>query len=113
MTIKNSGLAAGGRAHPEIRPGDKWKDSRGSIVIIESYRFDRVTYCREGYSSPCFCTPERLVREFEFVSSAPVAGEKDIDRIVTYCEKDTIAVAQIFLRLRREDLLIDDEIIHV
>lgn len=39
--------------------------------------------------------------------------EKDIDRIVTYCEKDTIAVAQIFLRLRHEDLLIDDEIIHV
>mgnify|MGYP000860089291 CR=1 FL=1 len=39
--------------------------------------------------------------------------EKDIDRIVTYCEKDTIAVAQIFLRLRREDLLIDEEIIHV
>ena len=39
--------------------------------------------------------------------------EKDIDRIVTYCEKDTIAVAQIFLRLCREDLLIDDEIIHV
>lgn len=39
--------------------------------------------------------------------------EKDIDRIVTYCEKDTIAVAQVFLRMRREDLLIDDEIIHV
>ena len=39
--------------------------------------------------------------------------ENDIDRIVTYCEKDTIAVAQIFLRLRREDLLIDDEISHV
>ena len=35
------------------------------------------------------------------------------DRIVTYCEKDTIAVAQIFLRLRREDLLIEEEIIHV
>ena len=39
--------------------------------------------------------------------------EKDIDRIVTYCEKDTIAVAQIFLRLRREDLLIEDEIVHI
>ncbi len=39
--------------------------------------------------------------------------EKDIDRIVTYCEKDVIAVAQVFLRLRREDLLIDEEIIHV
>jgi uncharacterized protein YprB with RNaseH-like and TPR domain len=39
--------------------------------------------------------------------------EKDIDRIVVYCEKDVIAVAQIFLRFRREDLLIEDEIIHV
>ncbi|RAR49782.1 3'-5' exonuclease [Flavobacterium lacus] len=39
--------------------------------------------------------------------------EKDIDRIITYCEKDVIAVAQIFLRFRREDLLIEDEISHV
>ena len=39
--------------------------------------------------------------------------EKDIDRIVTYCEKDTVAVAQIFLRLRREDLLVEDEILHI
>ncbi len=39
--------------------------------------------------------------------------EKDIDRIVTYCEKDTIAVAQLFLRFRREDLLVEDEILHV
>jgi 3'-5' exonuclease len=39
--------------------------------------------------------------------------EKDIDRIVTYCEKDVIAVAQVFLRLRREELLIEEEIMHV
>jgi uncharacterized protein YprB with RNaseH-like and TPR domain len=39
--------------------------------------------------------------------------DKDIDRIVIYCEKDVIAVAQIFLRLRQEDLLAEDEIIHV
>ncbi len=39
--------------------------------------------------------------------------ENNIDRIITYCEKDVIAVAQIFLRFRREDLLIDDEIIHI
>jgi 3'-5' exonuclease len=39
--------------------------------------------------------------------------EKDIDRIIVYCEKDVIAVAQIFLRLRGEDLLIDEEIIHI
>ncbi len=36
--------------------------------------------------------------------------ENNIDRIIEYCEKDTIAVAQILLRLRNEDLLIDDEI---
>ncbi|MGX7667784.1 3'-5' exonuclease [Flavobacterium pedocola] len=39
--------------------------------------------------------------------------DKDIDRIITYCEKDVIAVAQIFLKMRREDLLIEEEIIHV
>ena len=39
--------------------------------------------------------------------------EKDIDRIITYCEKDVIAVAQVLLRLRREELLIDEEIIHI
>ena len=39
--------------------------------------------------------------------------EKDIDRIITYCEKDVIAVAQVFLRFKREELLIDEEIIHI
>jgi 3'-5' exonuclease len=39
--------------------------------------------------------------------------ENEIGRIITYCEKDTIAVAQIFLRLRGDDLLHDNEIIHL
>lgn len=39
--------------------------------------------------------------------------DQDIDRIIRYCEKDTIAVAQIFLRLRGDTLLTDTEIIHV
>ena len=39
--------------------------------------------------------------------------EKEIDRIVVYCEKDTIAVAQIFLRLRGDQLLDNKEIKHV
>jgi len=39
--------------------------------------------------------------------------ENDIDRIVEYCEKDTIAVAQILLRLRGDELLHDNEIIHI
>lgn len=39
--------------------------------------------------------------------------EQDIDRIITYCEKDVITVAQIMLRLRREIILDESEIIHV
>jgi len=39
--------------------------------------------------------------------------ENDIDRIVIYCEKDTITVAQILLRLRNESLLTEDEILSV
>lgn len=39
--------------------------------------------------------------------------DKDIDRIVIYCEKDTITVAQIFLRLRNEEILTDSEILSV
>ena len=39
--------------------------------------------------------------------------EQEIDRIITYCEKDTIAVAQIFLRLRGDQLLHDNEIKHI
>lgn len=38
---------------------------------------------------------------------------KDIDRIITYCEKDVVAVAQIILRLKNEALLKDDEILSV
>lgn len=39
--------------------------------------------------------------------------EKDIERIVVYCEKDTVTVAQILLRLRNEDILLDSEILSV
>ncbi len=39
--------------------------------------------------------------------------ENDISKIIDYCEKDTIAVAQIILRLRGDELLDDNEIIHI
>ncbi len=39
--------------------------------------------------------------------------ENDIDRIIIYCEKDTITVAQILLKFRNEALLVDDEILSV
>ena len=39
--------------------------------------------------------------------------EKDIDRIIKYCEMDVITTVQVFLRLKSDDLLLDDEIKHI
>ena len=39
--------------------------------------------------------------------------ENNISRIVTYCEKDTVTVAQIILKLRNQDLLSASEILSV
>ncbi len=39
--------------------------------------------------------------------------DKDLDRIIKYCEQDVITVAQIILRLRNEGLLEESEIIYV
>jgi 3'-5' exonuclease len=36
--------------------------------------------------------------------------EKDLDRIERYCKRDTVAVAQVLLRFRGEDILTEDEI---
>lgn len=37
--------------------------------------------------------------------------EKNLKRIATYCEKDTVAVAQLFLRFNNESLLLDQELV--
>ncbi len=37
--------------------------------------------------------------------------DKDMERIASYCEKDTIAVAQLFLRFNNEELLSEKELI--
>jgi len=39
--------------------------------------------------------------------------ENDLERIVQYCERDVVTVAQVFLRLRNEELLDEDQIVHV
>ena len=39
--------------------------------------------------------------------------DKDIDRIIKYCELDVITLAQVFLKLRNEELLAKDEIVYV
>ncbi len=39
--------------------------------------------------------------------------ENDLDKIVNYCERDTVAVAQLLLRFNNLELLKDDEIVSV
>ena len=39
--------------------------------------------------------------------------EKNLKRIVNYCEKDTIAIAQLLLRFNNEDLIKESEIIQI
>ncbi len=36
--------------------------------------------------------------------------ENNLDRIITYCEKDVVTTAQVFLKLRGDDLLEDSEV---
>jgi hypothetical protein len=49
----------------------------------------------------------------EDIDGSQVAGvyyrEKDLKRIAAYCEKDTLAVAQLFLRFNNEPLLTEEE----
>ena len=40
-------------------------------------------------------------------------NDNNLDRIIIYCEKDVVAIAQVVLRLRQEELLTDDEILSV
>ena len=59
-----------------------------------------------GIQSPKDDISEEQVRDVFY-------KEKDIDRIVAYCEKDTVTVAQIILKLRNQDLLNPSEVLSV
>ena len=37
--------------------------------------------------------------------------ENDLERIMTYCQKDVVTVAQLMLKFRNEAMLTDDQII--
>jgi len=45
--------------------------------------------------------------------SAVYWQEKDLERIVSYCQKDTLAVAQLYLKYLGNDLISEDEVIFV
>ena len=65
MKRKLTGSTARGFARPVIRKGDKWKDQRGVMITVESYLLNRVTFYRDGYSSPCIKSDLRFLIEFQ------------------------------------------------
>ncbi|HDM8083491.1 DUF4222 domain-containing protein [Yersinia enterocolitica] len=54
----------------EPLPNDRYKDSHGSLVTIDIVAFNRVTFSRDGYSSPCIMPLARFVAEFTFIGRA-------------------------------------------
>lgn len=64
MRKKNTGLNAGGLAHPEILPGDIYQDSRGERVTVKTVTENRITFIREGYSGECASSLMRFEKEF-------------------------------------------------
>ena len=51
------------------------------------------------------------------MDGSEVAGvyweEQDLDRIAAYCEKDVLATVQLFLKMRRQDLLREEQVVIV
>ncbi|MCT6590639.1 DUF4222 domain-containing protein [Pantoea dispersa] len=45
-------------------PHQRYQDASGAMVTVHSVQFNRVTFYREGYSSPCKQPIERFMREY-------------------------------------------------
>lgn len=56
-----------------------------------------------GVPSPKEDMDGSMVREVYY-------GQQDLDRIISYCELDVVTTAQVFLKLRNEPLLMEEEI---
>lgn len=50
------------------RPQQRFKYAHGAMVTVESVIFNRVTFYRDGYHSPCVQPLERFTKEFREVA---------------------------------------------
>lgn len=60
MTFNKTGFTARGYAHPEIKPGDIYRDNKGRLVTVDKCEHGRVYFIRDGFP---FAT-ELLARVF-------------------------------------------------
>ncbi|EAW3106074.1 DUF4222 domain-containing protein [Salmonella enterica] len=60
MMTNKTGFIARGYAHPEIKPGDIYRDNKGRLVKVDKCEHGRVYFIRDGFP---FAT-ELLARVF-------------------------------------------------
>lgn len=60
MTLNKTGFIASGYAHPEIKPGDIYRDNKGRLVTVDKCEYGRVYFIRDGFTF----TTELLARVF-------------------------------------------------
>ncbi|MGG6157347.1 DUF4222 domain-containing protein [Salmonella enterica] len=49
MTLNKTGFIASGYAHPEIKPGDIYRDNKGRLVTVDKCEYGRVYFIRDGF----------------------------------------------------------------
>lgn len=67
MTFNKTGFIASGYAHPEINPGDIYRDGYGYTVTVRTVTPERVTYNRDGYAFDCISSRMRFEKEFSLI----------------------------------------------
>ncbi|CNH15575.1 Uncharacterised protein [Yersinia intermedia] len=54
----------------EPLPNDRYKDSYGLPVTVQTVAFNRITFSRDGYPAPCTVLLVRFTAEFTLVGGA-------------------------------------------
>ncbi|EME3609790.1 DUF4222 domain-containing protein [Yersinia enterocolitica] len=54
----------------EPQPNDRYKDSHGLPVTVQTVAFNRVTLSRDGYPAPCTVPLVRFTAEFTFTGGS-------------------------------------------
>ncbi|EHE1282197.1 DUF4222 domain-containing protein [Salmonella enterica] len=49
MTLNKTGFIASGYAHPEIKPGDIYRDNKGRLVTVDKCEYGRVYFIRDDF----------------------------------------------------------------
>lgn len=94
--------------------GKKPWETKHLVDTLEMWKFgDNKNYTSLRLLAAVFNFPSPK----DDMDGSDVAGvyweERDLDRIATYCEKDVVATAQLFLRMKRVPMILPEQIVIV